>query len=53
MYDDDYDSQSISSLEIDKRDQFKRNCFCRTFLTARNSKHRGRLRKYCNCLNKK
>ncbi|CAF0771337.1 unnamed protein product [Brachionus calyciflorus] len=44
--------QSDSSNIIEKRDMFKRNCVCRTFLSSRNSKNKGKLRKYCTCLNK-
>jgi hypothetical protein len=51
------DSNESNQLEYDeprfeKRGFYnKRNCICRTALTAKNSRHKGRLRKYCSCMN--
>ncbi len=49
--DDDSLSSSRSNEDLDQfRDLLqKRGCICRTYLTARNSRHKGRFRKYCSC----
>ncbi len=53
-FDDSYDT--VSSAEVfEKRsrdphtNKYLNNCFCKTYLTARNSRDHGRLRKKCRC----
>ena len=55
MYESEGDDSSISTEVIDKRskgfygNKHLNNCVCKTYLTARNSKDHGRLRKKCRC----